>query len=169
MKRRGFTLIELVVSLGIVGILAVAMGSTITLSMRALPTPGGGPETQASAGRALQIIGSDARLATAAAMPDIRTLTLTIPDQTGDASAETVTYAWAGSSGDPLTRTFNADSSTLLASVIDLKFASLTRPNVATDQRTTTPSDRVRVTMTVGSAEAVDVQAEFRLFNARVP
>lgn len=169
MNRRGFTLIELVVSLGIVGILAMALGSTVTLSMRALPTTGGGPETQASAGRALQIIGSDVRLATAVSMPDVRTLTLTIPDQTGDAAAETVTYAWAGSSGDPLTRSFNADSSTLLASVIDLKFASLTRANVTTDDRTTKPSDRVRVTMAVGSSETVDVQAEFRLFNARVP
>lgn len=169
MKRRGFTLIELVVSLGIVGVLAMAMGSTITLSMRALPTAGGGLETQASAGRALQIIGSDVRLASAVAMPDDRTLTLTIPDQTGDASSETVTYAWAGNSGDPFTRTYNADTSTLLTSVTDLKIVSRTRSSIATDERTTTPSDRIRVTIGIGTTETVSVQAEFRLFNTRAP
>lgn len=169
MKRRGFTLIELVVSLGIVGILAMALGSTVTLSLRALPTPGGGPETQASAGRALQIIGSDIELASTVAMPDVRTLTLTIPDQTGDASAETVTYAWAGSSGDPLTRTFNADTVTLLPSVVDLKYVALKSASVTTDLRTTTPADRISITMAVGSSETVDAQAIFRLFNARAP
>lgn len=169
MRRRGFTLIELVVSLGIVGVLAMAMGSTIVLSMRALPTAGGGPETQASAGRTLQIIGSDVRLATAVSMPDVRTLTLTIPDQTGDASDETVTYAWAGTAGNPFTRTFNADTTTLLSSVNDMKFAAVTRSDIATDERTMSPTDRVRVTISISAAESTDVSAEFRLLNARIP
>lgn len=169
MKRRGFTLIELVVSLGIVGILATAIGSSITLSMRALPTSGGKPETQATAGRALQVIGSDVRLATSVSMPNVRTLTLTIPDQTGDNAAETVTYAWAGSTGDPLTRTYNADTATLLSSVIDAKFAGVKRASFTAEDHTVTPTDRVRVTLSVTAAEAVDVTAEFRVFNARTP
>jgi len=90
LKRRGFTLIELIVSLSVVGILTMAIGSAIVLSMRSLPTPGGFSEMQAAAGRSLTILGNDIRLATAVAIPDFRTLTLTLPDRTGDAVAETV-------------------------------------------------------------------------------
>ena len=160
MTRRGFTLIELVVSLGIVAVLSMALGSTILISTRALPNAGGGPETKAASGRALQILGADIRLATSVAMPDVRTLTLTVRDQTGDAVDETITYAWAGSSGDPFTRTYNADVVTLIPSVIDLKFAALTRSSVTTDDAVTVPSDRIRISFGAGSGDNTDVTAE---------
>lgn len=167
--RRGFTLVELVVSLGIVGVLSMAMGSTIILSMRAMPTAGGGLETRAATGRALQIIGTDIRLASAVSMPNVRTLTLTVPDRTGDANAETITYEWEGTPGDPLTRQFNADVSTLIASVGDLKFAAVTEATIDAEGRASSPADRIRVTLVTSSAEAVDATGEFRLLNARTP
>ncbi len=167
MTRRGFTLIELVVSLGIVAVLSLALGSTILLSTRTLPTTGGGPETQAAAGRALQILGADVRLATAASMPNNRTLILTVRDQTGDAAEETVTYAWGGTTGDPFTRTFNADVMTLLPSVADLEFNSITRDSVDTGDITTEPTERMRISISAGTAETTGVTAEFRLLNAR--
>lgn len=167
--RRGFTLIELVVSLGIVGVLSMALGSTILLSTRAMPTPGGGPETSASAGRALQLIGTDLRLATSVAIPNVRTLTLTVPDFTGDSNAETISYEWAGTPGNPLTRRVNADTSSLLASVGDLKFASLKRASIVADERSTTPADRVSVVLVTNTTEPVTISGEFRLLNARAP
>ena len=169
MTRRGFTLIELVVSLSIVAVLSMALGSSILISTRALPNAGGGPETKAAAGRTLQVLGADIRLATSVAMPNTRTLTLTLRDQTGDATAETITYAWGGASGDPLTRSFNADVVTMVPSVGALQFTAVTRSSVTTDDRVTTPSDRVRVSFTAGVADPTSVTAEFRLLNARLP
>lgn len=166
---RGFTLIELVVSLGIVGVLSMALGSTILLSMRAMPTPGVSAETRASAGRALQVVGSDIRLATSVTMPNTRTLTLSVPDRTGDGSPEAITYQWTGTPGDPLVRQVNADTSTLVVSVGDLVFTAIKRAGIAVDDRTSVPSDRIRATLTIGSAEAVGVTGEFRLLNARAP
>ena len=121
----------------------------------------------AAAGRALQILGADVRLATTASMPNNRTLILTVRDQTGDAAEETVTYAWGGTTGDPFTRTFNADVVTLLPSVADLEFTSITRASVDTGDITTEPTERMRISISAGTAEMTGVTAEFRLLNAR--
>ena len=169
MKRRGFTLIELVVSLGVMGVLSLALASTILLSTRALPNAGGGPENQAAAGRALQILGADIRLAKTVAMPDIRTLTLTIADQTGDAAEETITYAWDNTIGSPLTRTYNGDAVSLVSSISDLKFQALKRPSVTTDIAESVPTDRIRVFFSTANADPTDVTGEFRLLNVRAP
>jgi len=169
MKRRGFTLIELVVSLGVMGVLSLALASTILLSTRALPNAGGGPENQAAAGRALQILGADIRLAKTVAMPDSRTLTLTIADQTGDAAEESITYAWDNSIGSPFTRTYNGNAVPLVSSISDLKFQALKRPSVKTDVAEGVPTDRIRVSFSTANADPTDVTGEFRLLNARAP
>lgn len=170
MNRRGFTLIELVVSLSVVGILALAIGSSIIISTRTLPTADGFAEMQASAGRALTLLGDDVRLATSIAAPDVRTLTLTIPDQDGDAADETVEYQWSGSAGDSFTREFNGGGpNALLSDIIDLKFTAITTAGFTAGDRTSTPTDRVRIDVLAGKSESVEVSAEYRCFNARMP
>lgn len=164
--RRAFTLVELVVSLGITGVLSLAIASSIVLSTRALPTPGGLTESQAAAGRALQVFGADVRLATSASLPDARTMNLTIPDITGDAASETVVYAWSGTPGEPLTRTINAESATIISSITDFRLAALNRAAIDAGGRIAEPTDRVLLTIATGS---VEVTGEYRLLNARLP
>lgn len=170
MKRRGFTLIELIVSLSVVGILTMAIGSAIVLSMRSLPTPGGFSEMQAAAGRSLTILGNDIRLATAVAIPDFRTLTLTLPDRTGDAVAETVEYQWSGVAGEPFTREFNGGGqSSMLSAIIDVRFTPLQQAGFDADGRASQAPDRVRIEIQAGTTQTVAVSAEYRFFNTRMP
>jgi prepilin-type N-terminal cleavage/methylation domain-containing protein len=169
-KRRGFTLIELVVSLSVVGVLTMAIGSSIVISTRTLPTANGFSEMQASAGRSLTLLGDDIRLATSVAAPDVRTLTLWIPDQTGDNAPETVEYQWSGSAGDSFTREFNgAGQNSLLSDIIDLEFIAIKGVGYRAGDRTSTPADRVRIDILAGTREAVEVSAEYRFFNTRMP
>lgn len=169
MKRRGFTLIELVVSLSVVGILITAIGSTIVVATRSLPTSGGLAETQASTGRALMLIGEDIRLATTATITSGRQLDLTLPDRTGDAASEAIVYSWSGTSGDPLVRSFNGVDNELVTSLSTFDVSSSTRTGFDADGRTSTPSDRVVIEITTQSVEPVSVTGEFRLLNARAP
>ncbi|GAB5495149.1 MAG: hypothetical protein Phyf2KO_02290 [Phycisphaerales bacterium] len=168
MRRRGFTLIELVVSLGVVSILITAIGSSIVIATRTLPTAGGMAETQAAAGRVLLLLGEDIRFSTTTTVTNGRHLDLSLPDRTGDAAEETVRYAWSGSSGDPLVRTYNGVDNELLASIDNLSFTATTRASFDADGRTSTPADRLTVELTTSDVNPVSVSGEFRLFNSRV-
>ncbi len=169
MRRRGFTLIELVVSLAVVGILISAIGSSIVIATRSLPTSGGLAETQASTGRALLLIGEDIRLATTATITSGRQLDLTLPDRTGDAASEAIIYSWSGVNGDPLVRSFNGIDNELVTSLGDFDVSSAVRSSFDADGRTSKPSDRIRVEITTGGVEPVFVTGEFRLLNTRAP
>ena len=170
MNRRGFTLIELIVSLSVVGILTMAIGSAIVLSTRTLPTPGGFSEMQAAAGRSLTLLGDDIRLATAVATPDVRTITLTIPDQTGDAVAETVEYQWSGVAGEPFTREYNGGGqNALLSPIIDVRFTPIQAASFDAGGRISQAPDRVRIEIQAGTTQTVAVSAEYRFFNTRMP
>lgn len=168
MRRRGFTLIELVVSLSVVGILITAIGSSIVVATRSLPTSGGLAETQASTGRALMLVGEDIRLATTATITSGRQLDLTLPDRTGDAATEAISYSWSGTNGDPLVRSFNGSDNELLPALDSFSVLSNTRASFDADGRTTTPADRIIIELTTLGVEPVSVTGEFRLMNARV-
>ncbi|MFI4873192.1 MAG: PilW family protein [Phycisphaerales bacterium JB061] len=170
MKRRGFTLIELVVSLSVVGILMTAIGSSIVISTKTLPTAGGFAEMQTAAGKSLTLLGNDIRLAGSVTMPNVRTLNLRLPDQDGDTSPEAVVYQWSGAAGTAFTREFNGGGQVnLLATVIDMKFTPIQSGSLVARGRTSSPADRIRVDISAGISEPVNVSAEYRLFNARVP
>ncbi|RNC81339.1 MAG: prepilin-type N-terminal cleavage/methylation domain-containing protein [Phycisphaera sp.] len=169
MTRRGFTLIELVVSLSVVGILITAIGSSIVVATRSLPTSGGLAETQASTGRALMLVGEDIRLATTATILSGRRLDLTLSDRTDDAASEAVSYSWSGTSGDPLVRSFNGVDNELVSTISDFDVSSTARASFDADGRTTNPADRIVIEITTLGVEPVSVTGEFRLLNTRVP
>lgn len=169
MKRRGFTLIELVVSLSVVGILVTAIGSTIVVATRSLPTSGGYAETQASVGRTLMVLGEDVRLATSASVSNARDLTLTVPDRTGDDNEETIVYSWSATGGAPFVRTFNGESHDVIGSINTINMTAIKRSSIDTDGRTSTPSDRIKIALRTQHAQPVIATAEFRLFNTRLP
>lgn len=149
MRRRAFTLIELVTSLAVASVVVVAMASSIGLASRALPDSSRPNETAIIVQRVLDLVAADARFATTAVIDSGTTLTLHTPDRDGDGLDDEIEFAWNGSSGDPLTRTHGtAGAASVIAAADDVVFAW------ATDAGTAEPTHPwLRITIRVGGAE----------------
>ena len=120
---RAFTLIELIVSLAIVSILIGATGSIMVLASRAVPDGTSVAERSVSASSAADQIATELSGAVYVPLRSSRAITFLVPDRDGDGSPERISYSWSGTSGDPLTRTYNgAASGVVLSSVDDLTF-----------------------------------------------
>ncbi|MEM7623551.1 MAG: hypothetical protein AAF235_10170 [Planctomycetota bacterium] len=95
MRRRGYTLLEIVVSsvasAGLLAGLATAMG----LAARAIDETAIGPAAERDAMRAARIVADDARHASAATAAS-GTLALVVRDRDGDNQAESLVYDFAG-------------------------------------------------------------------------
>ena len=113
-RRAGVSLIELIASTAIIGILAVALGSTMILSARANEQAVQLAETPNNQGIVKQIA-SDLQLATAFTQRTDTTVTFTVPDRDGDNIPETISYAWSGIPGDPLVYQYNNSSVVTIA------------------------------------------------------
>ncbi|MGP1272663.1 MAG: PulJ/GspJ family protein [Phycisphaerales bacterium] len=122
-RRRAFTLIELVVSLAVVSILIGAMGSSIVLASRALPGSGSAAENLPTLQRAWAAIADDLRVASQVRIIKEDCVEMLVPDRNGGDTAQVVLYAWSGTAGDPLTRSVDGgDAAPLLAAVDDVEF-----------------------------------------------
>lgn len=143
--RGGFTLAEIIVSVMIISIVMVALSSAIMLASKALPDSAGGSSALAAAGRALDNVVADIRLALSVSESTSTSLTFTVQDQNGDGLSETIRYAWSGVAGAPLTRQFNGGAAVEVAQGVqdfDLTYNVLTVVTYET-VTTTTTSDEV--------------------------
>ncbi len=122
-RRRGLTLTELIVTLGIMTLVMLGMGSAIMLARHALPD---------DERTGTQILGSIAgvrdlmeeiRMAVYVSEQTATAISFNVHDRDGDGYYERIRYAWSGTPGDPLTRTYNDETSTnVLESVQELSF-----------------------------------------------
>jgi type II secretory pathway pseudopilin PulG len=131
---RGLSLIEAILSLVVLGILMAAMASVVTVTSRAAEVNQGPSASPATAAKALDLLSADLRLATAfTAAPTSSSLSVTVPDCTGDGVADTVAWAWSGNgsaelSAFLLTRSVNGQPATTVASDVQLfDLTTLTR------------------------------------------
>ena len=132
-RVRGFTLVETLVSLTILGLLMGALGSVFVLSALALPTRQPTVTGPVNAARAVERIVQDVVYANAVTSGSDTSLSLTVPDRNGDAADESVTFSWDGRRGSPLIRTLNGSvQETLLTNVRALSFGYRLRSVVST-------------------------------------
>ncbi|MEE8154476.1 MAG: prepilin-type N-terminal cleavage/methylation domain-containing protein [Phycisphaerales bacterium] len=106
--RRGFTLIELTVSLAILSILLVGIGSSIVLASHALPDNDSPLIKSVEAGTTLDQIATELETALSIVERSQASLAFTVPDRDGDGISERIRYAWNGIAGDSLTRQYNS-------------------------------------------------------------
>jgi prepilin-type N-terminal cleavage/methylation domain-containing protein len=128
-RRSAFTILEMLLSLSIVSVLAVACVAAMSLMARNAASRDNNPTTQASAARSVvDQITDDLNLALS--IPEITptALTLTLADRNGDGQPETLRYAWSGVPGDALTLQYNGGAPVYIADNVQaLNFTSLTR------------------------------------------
>ncbi|MFA6046044.1 MAG: prepilin-type N-terminal cleavage/methylation domain-containing protein, partial [Phycisphaerales bacterium] len=136
MRTRGFTLIEMVVSLAIVAVIGAALTSTLHLAARAVPNPAAPPEIEVGA-RAVSIeFCNDLALAKSITVINANAIEFTVPDQTSDGNPETIRWEWEGDAKDPLVRTYNGVATNRIAKVDDFTLQWFTK--TAAEQTGTT-------------------------------
>lgn len=161
--RRGFTLIEVIVSSAITLILALAVGSVVILAARVMPRASAGTiaRVEEASNRALELLASDIALAVEIPYLSKNALTLSVPDRDGDGDLESISYEWDGVEGSPLTRSINAsDPTPIVESVSSLTFTpeTVTRTNV--EEGAATTSGEVLLASYTGTANTQEkVQA----------
>ncbi|MEQ9455233.1 MAG: prepilin-type N-terminal cleavage/methylation domain-containing protein [Phycisphaeraceae bacterium] len=114
--RRGLTLIELMLSLSIAGLLVAGMTAALTLSIDAAEMAtidSAGPD---QAGRALELVLADLQQSTRLDVSG-SSVSMITPDRSvpADGLSETQLYLWSGTSGDPLTRVTSSGSTVTVA------------------------------------------------------
>jgi len=117
-RRRAFTLIELISAVGAMSVIVLAMGSVLMLAQQAVPEAGDRASSMTSAWGAAERFANDLSTATSCAS-SAGTWTLTLPDRDANGVEETVVWTWdsTGSTRSfDLTRQHNSDPAVTMLS-----------------------------------------------------
>jgi len=109
-KERGFTLVEMVVSLGIASVLMLGIGAAMLVATRAMPDAASPTGAVVDAGGALEQIITELQYAVDIRNKSATMIEFTVADRDGNDIPETIRYEWSGAAGDPLTRRYNGAS-----------------------------------------------------------
>ena len=123
-RRRGLTLIEMVVALAAASVLMAAMASTMFVALRASdPTYTVAPAVVESLA-ALADMAAELQFATAVTVANTNAVTVTVPDRNdADALPETIHYHFTGSPARTLKRQYNGGAEAeVLKNVYALSF-----------------------------------------------
>lgn len=109
-RRRGFTLVEQVVSLGVFSALMTGLGSVVILASTALPNKETPRLAVVQASQIVEQLAAELQTANSISERTPTSITFTVADrnQPPDGVDETIRYAWSGVAGEPLTRRYNA-------------------------------------------------------------
>ena len=114
-RRRGFTLAELVVSMVVMSILMVGLGSAILIASHALPERNTSTDALLEASDVVDGMVGELNCALAFTERSATAVEFTVADRNGDLAPETIRYAWSGVAGNPLTREYNNGSAVTIA------------------------------------------------------
>jgi len=111
--RDGFTLVEMVVSLAVLSIVFLSMGSVMMMATKAVPDPDAPAGRRLDAADVLEQMSSELQVATSVTAYEDKSISFTVPDRNGDDTGETISYAW-NSLGSPLVRVYNGGTPVML-------------------------------------------------------
>lgn len=137
-RRRSFTLVELVVSSAVAGLIILGLASAVLLVSRAIPSETSAPAAISSAASVVDALVRDVQYALSVVERGSRVFEVTVPDRTGDGTPETIRYEWNGKAGAPLVWTYNGTSADLAPAVMALTFTPEVEAVTTQEQQTTT-------------------------------
>lgn len=108
-----FTLIELVVAMTLMTLVMGSVVSVVVLSSKSLDVVSAQTVT-GNISDAIMRISSDLRQAKSFTSTTATSVTFTVPDRTGDAVEDKLTYAWTGTTGDPITLQLNSETAVIV-------------------------------------------------------
>ena len=139
-RRAGFSLAELTVSMGVMIMLMGGLVSAVVVASRAIPDPRSATAATRNGYLTADQIASDLFCATSFSERTATAVAFTVPDRDhGAAGPETIRYAWSGTPGDPLTYEYNgATAADLIPDVyeFDLSYGIETVSETTTQQGT---------------------------------
>ncbi len=113
-RSRGYSLVELAITLPTVAILTLGMSAAVLVSVRSIPHPGSLITANTEATRVLERLERDLRCAVEILTQEDREIRFRVPDRNGDGLPETIRYWWSGVSGTPVFRQVNAHAAEVL-------------------------------------------------------
>lgn len=132
--RSAFTLVELIVASVSASVLVAGLGSSIYIASRAFDDSDSITVRNLDASFAADEILTNLQFATSFSERSTTAVEFQVPDRDGDGSYETIRYAWSGSDGDPLTKSFNGSTpEVILDGVADLNLEYFTRTLVGVE------------------------------------
>jgi hypothetical protein len=140
--RRGYTLLEMVISTGAATVLLGGLMSTIVVANRAW-SPDLKPAIKTEASSLTRQLSIDLRSALAFTDRTATAATFTVPDRDSDGQPEVLRYAWSGTSGDPLTVSLNGGTAQVVVADVqtfnmDYLLRSVTAPVIPTSGQNVT-------------------------------
>ena len=113
-KRSAFTLIEMVVSLTIISIVFLSMGSVMMLAGKAAPDSAEKNTLTLEALETVQQMVDELQTAKSVINASATGIEFTVPDRDNDGTDETISYIWGGTPGAPLSRKYNNNTAVYL-------------------------------------------------------
>lgn len=113
-RSRGYSLVELAITLPTVAILTLGMSAAVLVSVRSIPQPGSLITANTEATRVLERLERDLRCATEILTQNDREIRFRVPDRDNDGQPETIRYWWSGVSGTSVFRQVNAHAAEVL-------------------------------------------------------
>ena len=105
--RRGFTLVEMVLSMAVMTILLGGIASAMILASRAVPDLETPLKVKTDAYYAADGLAGELFAAQTIVFRSATVVEFTVADRNADSVAETIRYSWSGVAGHPLTRRYN--------------------------------------------------------------
>jgi len=118
-RRLGYTLIEMIVSLGAASVLMAGLGSAVFLSTQAFDAASTPAARRVSAAEVQQQILNDLRYARTFLERASDRVAFVVPDRTGDGRPDTIAYDWSGGAGSSLTYSLNGSPPAVLAESVE--------------------------------------------------
>lgn len=115
----GFTLIEMVTSMAILGILMLACGSIVKMATTATGSSAVRVASELQAADAASRMVDDLNVALNFTQRTAKATTFTVPDRLNTGSPQAVTYSWSGVAGAPLLRAFNGGTATAVLPAVN--------------------------------------------------
>ena len=141
--RQGGSLVEVLISVLIAGIIVSGLQGTIAITMRSVPNSDGMASTALRGSQIADRLVTELETAIYVTERSATTFGFIVPDRDSDGIDERIRYAWTGTPGGSLTRQYNSGTVVTLAPQVDLfsltpafKSVAETYPSVGAEDAT---------------------------------
>lgn len=143
-RLRGFTLIEVVLSMSVMTVLMGGLATAVVLAGRAIPDGRSSAAAALEGHRASEQIMSELFCAQTVTMRTSTKIAFTVADRDQDGNLESILYDWSGTPGGALLRTYNGGTPRVVADDVqefDLAYGVNTETTTTTETQTITGTE----------------------------